>query len=522
MADDARVSDGSDIDVDDGEIGSDFGDSEPGEQQQRRATIHPRRPSSDDDSDSSEFGGFQLSWQEGGFTRRTPLNFRGVGGAAVQHPPEASPGMYFEMFWTVAMWLHLVTETNRYADQERQRKPPPPSAPIWMPVTVREMKAFVGLCFAMGVLRLPSRNDYWRQTKWFLKTEFGKVMSRDRFNLIWRYLHLTNNAIPAAIGDKLSKVRWYMDFLNNQFQTVYVPYGKYAVDESMIRFKGRLAFRQYMPAKPIKWGEKVWALAESSTGYLSKFKVYTGRAPEGQGRGLTFRVVTDLVDHLYVYFDNFYTSTDLLTYLHARQVYACGTVRSNRKNLPTALLPKNVRLQRHDFKVAQKDALSFVVWQDTKAVCVLSNFHDPTAMGVVTRRQQGQAQQVAVPASLADYQTNMKGVDLMDQMIGYYMMHHRSTKWWRRIFHYLMMASAHNAYVVAQDSNPDIVQSEWPNFQDFLEEIALSLIEESRTKRDPVANPHPAPHSAGKHDVRKLYDRKKTCVECSMAAESGE
>ena len=173
MADDGRVSDGSDIDVDDGEIGSDFGDSEPGEQQQRRATIHPRRPSSDDDSDSSEFGGFQLSWQEGGFTRRTPLNFRGVGGAAVQHPPEASPGMYFKMFWTVAMWLHLVTETNRYADQERQRKPPPPSAPIWMPVTVHEMKAFVGLCFAMGVLRLPSRNDYWRQTKWLLKTEFG-------------------------------------------------------------------------------------------------------------------------------------------------------------------------------------------------------------------------------------------------------------------------------------------------------------------------------------------------------------
>ena len=39
---------------------------------------------------------------------------------------------------------------------------------------------------------------------------------------------------------------------DRQFQTVYVPYGKYAVDESMIRFKGRLAFRQYMPAKPIK------------------------------------------------------------------------------------------------------------------------------------------------------------------------------------------------------------------------------------------------------------------------------
>ena len=80
---------------------------------------------------------------------------------------------------------------------------------------------------------------------------------------------------------------------------MYVPYGNYAVDESMIRFKGRMAFRQYMPAKPIKWGVKIWVLAETSTGYLSKFQVYTGRAPEGQGRGLTFRVVTDLVDQLY-------------------------------------------------------------------------------------------------------------------------------------------------------------------------------------------------------------------------------
>ena len=207
------------------------------------------------------------------------------------------------------------------------------------------------------------------------------------------------------------KIRWFVDFLNKQFQSVYIPYGKYTVDESMIRFKGRLAFRQYLPAKPIKWGVKVWVLAESDTGYLSRFQVYTGREPGGQERGLTHRVVTDLVDHLYgqytqVYFDNFYTSTDLLSYLKVRQMYACGTVRSNRKNLPTALLPKNVKLQKHEYKVAQKDELSYVVWQDTKPVCVLSNFHDPTAVGTVSRRVRagGASQQVVVPAAVADYQ----------------------------------------------------------------------------------------------------------------------
>ena len=59
--------------------------------------------------------------------------------------------------------------------------------------------------------------------------------------------------------------------------SLYVPDGHFTLDESMTKFKGRLQFRQYMPVKPIKWGVKVWTLAESTTGYMSWFQVYTGR-----------------------------------------------------------------------------------------------------------------------------------------------------------------------------------------------------------------------------------------------------
>ena len=89
-------------------------------------------------------------------------------------------------------------------------------------MTTEDMRAFVGLCFAMGVLRVPSRNDYWRGSNWLLKTNFGRVMPRDRFNLIWRYLHLANNDAPVARGDKLVKIRWFVDFLNKQFQSVHI------------------------------------------------------------------------------------------------------------------------------------------------------------------------------------------------------------------------------------------------------------------------------------------------------------
>lgn len=72
---------------------------------------------------------------------------------------------------------------------------------------------------------------------------------------------------------------------------------------------------------------------------------------------------------------------------------------------------------------------------------------------------------VAVPQIVEDYQKNMKGVDLLDQMVGYYMPHHRSRKWWRRIFHHLQMTTAFNAYVLAKDCNPHIVRREWPQFK---------------------------------------------------------
>ncbi len=43
--------------------------------------------------------------------------------------------------------------------------------------------------------------------------------------------------------------------------------------------------RQHMKAKPIKWGVKLFVLADSSNGYTTDFIIYTGKSkiPSGQG-----------------------------------------------------------------------------------------------------------------------------------------------------------------------------------------------------------------------------------------------
>ena len=121
-------------------------------------------------------------------------------------------------------------------------------------------------------------------------------------------------------------VRPAIDHLLTRFSDLYDPYQKVAVDEAI---PWRSTLKQYMLLKAVKRGIKVWALADSHNGYFHKFQVYTGKEGSGE-KHLGQRVVKDLTQHLkgkhhHVYFDNFFTSEQLLRDLAEDDIYACGT-----------------------------------------------------------------------------------------------------------------------------------------------------------------------------------------------------
>ena len=86
-----------------------------------------------------------------------------------------------------------------------------------------------------------------------------------------------------------------------------------------------------------------------------------------------------------VIFDNFFTSHDLLDYLKSKSVLACGTVRPNRKGLPSLAVDKCLSRGQHDFRTTP-EGLLYVKWNDNKAVHFLSNFHG-TEQTVLSRTQ---------------------------------------------------------------------------------------------------------------------------------------
>ena len=66
----------------------------------------------------------------------------------------------------------------------------------------------------------------------------------------------------------------------------------------MVTQKGITSLKQYMSLKPIKRGIKLWCRADSITGYLCAFDVYTGKQPSRVQHGLGYTVVWSLWENM--------------------------------------------------------------------------------------------------------------------------------------------------------------------------------------------------------------------------------
>ena len=110
---------------------------------------------------------------------------------------------------------------------------------------------------------------YWSKHPLFCTPIFSAIMSRNRFQLLLKFLHFSDNSqMPEPNDpspDKLFKLRPLLDHLFEKFQEVYVPTCNISItDESLLLWKGRLSFKQYIPLKRAKFGVKSFMLCEDS------------------------------------------------------------------------------------------------------------------------------------------------------------------------------------------------------------------------------------------------------------------
>lgn len=175
----------------------------------------------------------------------------------------------------------------------------------------------------------------------------------------------------------------------------YHPHQHISVDERMVATKARIGLKHYMKDKPCKWGYKIIVLADSITGYTWDFFIYEDKAHVMAGKGLSYDSVVELVStHLLgtgykLYVDNFYTSPELFRDLLQQKVWACGTIRSNRRGFPKdrpGALDKDS--PRGAIRWIREGSLLFVQWRDTRDILMCSTLHQAHEQETVQRRME--------------------------------------------------------------------------------------------------------------------------------------
>ena len=129
------------------------------------------------------------------------------------------------------------------------------------------MKRFLGLLFLTGLVQKPDMEQYWSREEATATPYFRKVMSRNRFQIIWINFHFANNETLDK-EDKLTKNRPVLDYLLTKFKEQYMPERDISIDEGTLLWRGRLGFKVYNPNKPSRFGIKSYFLACSKTGVL--------------------------------------------------------------------------------------------------------------------------------------------------------------------------------------------------------------------------------------------------------------
>lgn len=122
------------------------------------------------------------------------------------------------------------------------------------------MLTFIGLVLHTGTIRLNRQQDYWKTHSLFNLKCFSESMSIDRFLLIMRCLHFAKNEPEKSTTDRLYKIRPIIDFFNNKMVSLYYRGQQLSLDESMVLWRGRLVFRQYIKNKRHKYGIKLYML----------------------------------------------------------------------------------------------------------------------------------------------------------------------------------------------------------------------------------------------------------------------
>ena len=186
--------------------------------------------------------------------------------------------------------------------------------------------------------------------------------------------------------------------------------------------------------------------------------VYTGKSesqenPEvskefGVGGKVVLSLLIDAKNKNHkVFVDNYFSSIPLMEELKSKVMLACGTIRSNRKDVPKLKEDKCLSRGQLDYR-STPSSITVFKWKDSKSVHFVSNYHGIEEILVQRKQKDGSKVMVSCPQVVKDYNSFMGGVDKHDMLRQLYGTDRKNVKWWHRLFFGMMDMALVNAFIV--------------------------------------------------------------------------
>ena len=271
------------------------------------------------------------------------------------------------------------------------------------------------------------------------------------------YLHFCDNT-QQPTNNWMFKIKSVRADLISKFKKTFHPFQNICIDESLLLFKGRLAFKQYNPKKRSRFEMKTFGICDCKTGYVIDVVPYSGKQSHLAVNGIlgaSGEIVMHLMKNFFekghiVYMDNWFTSPILFELLESKGTGAVGTVRKNRKHYPKFPAIK----KKGEMATMHTDTMLALSWKDKQQVYMLSTAHSGTLVKQTRNRPKK-------PKAIYEYNKNMDLVDKCNMQVSFTKTVRKTLKWYKKLFFHFLVLTIYNCYVlykITTGKKPSVVQ----------------------------------------------------------------
>lgn len=404
----------------------------------------------------------------------------------------------FHMFFTKEMFELILENTNRKINNLRASLSEEKLQSFMKITIIDEIQAFVGLMLYRGLFSLNNFSLLKLFSDKYGPPIFAATMSRNRFFFLLRCFCFDDESTRAERWkqDRFAAARELFEMFNEQCMTSMKATDFVSLDETLYPMRSQVAFKQYNPNKPAKYGLLFKSLNSARYPYTYVTTPYAGKPQAGDGefyRPGTENVTMYLINRLdsnqklegkNISFDRLYTTFTLATWLLTEKHVTCiGTLIANRRGLPKDV--KNVdkrEVLSTEFYWDDKNDLilgSYVVSTSTKKkknVMILSTYRPFLGTTIDDGKNKAMLYKL--------YDFTKGGTDIVDQRMGFYTSKFKSRKWSMVAFAYILdMARVNSSTLFALNNKIDPLKQD--SF-DFGMSLVFGLVGPFVKQRDPA------------------------------------